>query len=97
MRETFQDWIQTTARNYRNTPGMITGRLHPLTDYKAQEGAKLAWDHQQEKINELLEEAEKLIDLHVKAMNGEQSALVQWDSAVLNLRSAIAKAKGEQA
>ena len=45
---------------------------------------------------ELLEEAEKLIDLHVKAMNGEQSDLVQWDSAVLNLRSAIAKAKGEQ-
>ena len=45
--------------------------------------------------DELLEEAEKLIDLHVKAMNGEQSDLVQWDSAVLNLRSAIAKAKGE--
>ena len=45
---------------------------------------------------DLLEEAEKLIDLHVKAMNGEQSDLVQWDSAVLNLRSAIAKAKGEQ-
>ena len=45
---------------------------------------------------ELLEEAEKLIDLHAKAINGEQSDLVQWDSAVLNLRSAIAKAKGEQ-
>jgi len=45
---------------------------------------------------ELLEEAEKLIDLHVKAMNGNVADNVQWDSAVLNLRNAIAKAKGEQ-
>ena len=46
--------------------------------------------------DEWLEEAEKLINLHVKAMNGKHIDLVQWDSAVLNLRSAIAKVKGEQ-
>ena len=72
MSETFQDWIQTTARDYRNTPGTLTGSLHHLTDYKAQEGAKLAWDHQQKKIDELVEALEKCAHVLVPKENRDE-------------------------
>ena len=90
MSETFQDWIQTTVRDYRNTPGMITGRLHPLTDYKAQEGAKLAWDHQQENIDELVEALEKCVFLLSSIGYTPENSVT-----AMVARDLIAKAKGD--
>ena len=89
MSETFQDWVQTTLRDYEHRPGMITGRLHTLTDYKAQNAAKLAWGHQQKKIDELLEALQIMIDMSEMGGFGK-SAAEDW------ARAAIAKAKGEQ-
>ena len=39
--------------------------------------------------------AETLLNLHIRALNGDVADAVQWDVAVLNLKTDIAKAKGE--
>ena len=60
MSKLFKEWAQKTVSEYHNQSGMLTGRLHFLTDYNAQKGALLAWNYQQEKIDALLEEIESL-------------------------------------
>lgn len=93
MSETFQDWVQTTLRDYEHRPGMITGRLHPLTDYKAQNAAKLAWGHQQKKIDELVDALKGAVRcMETDITIGCGVDLYYYAKA----KDAIAKAKGEQ-
>jgi hypothetical protein len=57
MNESFDDWVESTIKEFVHKPeGMMNvgPRLHPLTHYMGREAAKLAWDHQQRKINQLL-------------------------------------------
>ena len=44
---------------------------------------------------EVVNSAETLLNLHMRALNGDVADAVQWDVAVLNLKTDIAKAKGE--
>jgi len=44
---------------------------------------------------ELVEAAENLVDLHMRALSRDIAEPVEWDSAIFRLRHLIAKARGE--
>lgn len=58
MNKQFEKWVEESIRQHCNRPGMITGAQHPLGHYQAKRAAMLAWDHQQEKIDGLVEALE---------------------------------------
>lgn len=64
MSKQFEKWVEESIRQHCNKPGMLTGAQHPLGHYEAKRAARLAWDHQQEKIYALWEALEYAAPLH---------------------------------
>jgi predicted RNase H-like nuclease (RuvC/YqgF family) len=59
MNKSFEDWVESMVED--KPKGMSVGpKLHPVTHYLGREAAKMAWDAQQKKINDLQEKVDSL-------------------------------------
>lgn len=52
IRKAFDEWREKTIRDSYHG-GMSAGTSHPLANFRGVEGARLAFDHQQKRIDEL--------------------------------------------
>lgn len=88
MNKKFENWVKNEIKQHNEHKGMRTGRMSPLTHYEAKKGAKLAWDYQQKKIDNLMSAALELIDKIDEVSSSRPEAY--YDT--INLENAISKA-----